>query len=325
VSCAGRQPRALFPVWLLLMLALVLGSCGASGSLPPTTPIDALQPEPLPPGSRLTVLATTTLVADLLRRVGGDLIDLHVMLTPGLDPHSYQATPGDMRAASGADVIFVSGFGLEGSMLNSLADSFPGVPLVDLSQGLQPLGGAGSASSNPTDVDPHVWLDPLNVVHWAENASRALGRLDPENQASYAQYAGQYAGRVEQLDGWIRSQAGALAPERRLLVTGHLMLDYFARRYDFEVLGSLVHGYSSEAEASARALAALEDAMRSTGARAIFIEQGSNPQLAETVAGDTGARVIELYVGSLSQADGPAPDYIELMHYNVRTIIEALQ
>lgn len=322
---AGRQlPRT--PSVLLLALALILGACGASGALPPTTPIDSLQPETLPGGSRLTVLATTTLVGDLLRQVGGDMIDLHVMLTPGLDPHGYQATPGDMRVASGAGAIFVSGFGLEGSMLTSLADSFPGVPLVDLSQGLQPLGSAdGGASSAPADVDPHVWLDPLNVVHWAENAAHALGRLDPANQAGYAENARQYAGRLEQLDGWIRSQAETLAPGRRLLVTGHLMLDYFARRYDFEVLGSLVSGYSSEAEASARALAALEDAMRSAGARAIFIEQGSNPQLADTVAGDIGVRVIKLYVGSLSRADGPAADYTELMHYNVRTIVEALQ
>jgi manganese/iron transport system substrate-binding protein len=302
---------------ILLAWTALLAACSTANPIPVATAIDALEPAQLPPSGRLQVAGTTTLVGDLLRQVGGEAIDLHVILSPGSDPHDYQATPGDMRAVSGTAAIFVNGFDLEGTMLANLADSFPDTPLVDLSQGIQPLGSSPS-------FDPHVWLDPLNVKHWAENAAQALGRLDPRNASIYAANAREYSSRLQSLDSWIRDELKPIPSGGRLLVTEHHMLDYFARRYGFTVVGTIVPGYSSEAEPSAKELAQLEDKIRSSGAGAIFIEQAANPQLAQTVAEDTGLKVVSLYVGALSRANGPAADYIALMQYDVQAIVQAL-
>jgi manganese/iron transport system substrate-binding protein len=310
---------------VLPMVMALLAACAASNAGPKLTPIESLRAVQLPDTRRLSVVGTTTLVGDLLRQVGGEWIDLHVLLAAGRDPHDFQATPGDMRAAGGAAVIFVSGFGLEGNMLTTLADSFPDLPMVDLSQDLQPLEAAGSSAASAPETDPHVWLDPMNVIRWAENAAQALARLDPQNESHYAENAREFAARLQALDAWIRNEVDPIPVERRVLVTDHHMLDYFARRYDFEVLGTIIPGYSTEAEVSARDLARLEDEVRSAGARAIFIEHSANPQLAQTVAGDTGLIVVPLYVGALSGPDGPAADYIELMQYDVRTLVQALQ
>ena len=305
-------------MFALLASIVMLAACSTSNPIPPTTAIESLEPAQVPASGRLRVAGTTTLVGDLLHQVGGELIDLHVILPPGRDPHDFQATPGDMRVVSGVAVIFVSGFGLEGNMLNSLADSLPDIARVDLSQGIQPLG-------NSTTFDPHVWLDPFNVEQWAENAAEALGRLDPQNAASYTANARAYTSRLQSLDAWIRDQVNAIPASDRLLVTDHHMLDYFARRYGFDVVGTIIPGYSSEAEPSAQDLAQLEDEIRSSGAKAIFIEHASNSQLAQTVAADTGAQIVPLYVGALSDAKGPAADYISMMQYDVQAITKALQ
>lgn len=306
------------PITLLLVTMSLLAACSTSSPIPTTTAINTLEPAQLPPSGRLYVVGTTTLVGDLLHQVGGESIDLHVILSPGRDPHDYQATPGDMRAVSSAAVIFVNGFGLEGSMLISLADSFPDIPMVDLSQGIPPLGSSPS-------FDPHVWLDPLKVRHWAENAAQALARLDPKNASVYAANADGYSSRLQLLDTWILDHLSPVPSVRRLLVTEHHMLDYFARRYDFTVVGTIVPGYSSEAEPSARELAQLEDRIRSSGVRAIFIEHAANPQLAQTVADDTGLKVVPLYIGALSDSNGPAADYIAMMEYDVQAIVQALR
>ncbi len=319
----GNPPASTRSKRRLLLLVALLAGCASPGAGPTPTPIESLQAVQLPPDGQLSVVATTTLVGDLLRQVGGESINLHVMLTPGRDPHSYQTTPGDMRAASGAAVIFVSGFGLEGNMLVSLADSLPTVPMVDLSQGLHPINAGGT--SVPPGIDPHVWLDPKNVIRWAENGADALSRLDPGNETRYFQNASLYTTRLQALDDWIQDEIESIPAERRLLVTDHHMLDTFARRYNFDIVGTIVPGYSSEAEPSSRELARLEDTVRQAGARAIFVEDSINPQLARIVASDTGLELVMLYIGSLSGPQGPASNYIELMRYNVQAIVQALQ
>ncbi len=202
----SKTRRLLLPALLGLSL-LANGGCSAPGQAVDITPIDALSPAVGTDGGTLHLVATTTLAGDVLARVGGDAIQLQVLLEPGRDPHSFQARPSDLLAASQADAIFVSGFGLEGSMLESLAAAAPGVPLVELSEGIEPLsapdeGGQGSGN-------PHVWLDPANVLIWAENAARALGKMDPDREAIFAANARAYADELAELDAWIAAEINA--------------------------------------------------------------------------------------------------------------------
>ncbi len=320
---SDRALSRLIPA-LLALLLLTTGACAGPVRPGVITPIEALTPPEMPVGKLLDVVATTTIAGDILAQVGGDAINLNVLLKPGGDPHSFQARPSDLRSVSEADVIFVSGFSLEGTMLESLRSAAPGVPMVDLSEGIDPLrvqpgdehGGAGN---------PHVWLDPANVMRWAENAALALGRMDPEHQELFDRNARGYELVLASLQDWIEAQIAFLAPERRRLVTDHRELDYFAQRYGFEITGTLVASFSSDAEPSARELADLETQLHGLDASAIFVSSTVNPKLAERVAADMGFKVVQLYIGSLSDPAGPAPDYIALMKYNVRAIVVALR
>lgn len=307
-----------------VLLAFVMGGCSGSVQQSSLTPIEALAPVGISADEVLNVVATTTIAGDVLAHVGGDAIHLQVLLKPGGDPHSFQARPSDLLAASAADVIYVSGFSLEGTMLDSLSSAAPGVPMVDLSEGIDPLRAQPGDEQNGSG-NPHVWLDPDNVRRWTENAALALGRMDPEHKLIFNRNAQGYRRELASLNEWIEAQIMVLPTDRRLLVSDHRELEYFAQRYGFEVSGSLVASFSSDAEPSARELADLETRLLGMNAGAIFVSSTVNPKLAERVSADTGLKAVQLFIGSLSDPDGPAPDYIEMMKYNVRAIVDALR
>jgi ABC-type Zn uptake system ZnuABC Zn-binding protein ZnuA len=172
--------------------------------------------------------------------------------------------------------------------------------------------------------DPHVWFDPQNVAEWALAASDALSDLDPEQAALYAARAGVYNSELSALDAWIADRVAAIPLETRRLVTDHEALGYFADRYGFQEVGTVVPGTSTLSEPSARELAALEDAIRATHVPCVFVGTTAPSSLAEQVAADTGVRIVFLYTGSLSSPDGPAPSYLELMRYDVTQIVSGL-
>lgn len=317
------KTRGLVLPALLALVLLSTGACSTPGQVFEITAVDALSPAEDMNGRLLNVVATTTLAGDALARVGGDAIQLQVLLKPGGDPHSFQARPSDLLAAGQADLIFVSGLGLEGSLLESLMAAAPGVPLVELSEGIEPLPALDEDEQG--SGNPHVWLDPANVIRWTENAAYALGNMDPDREGIFLANARAYAQELSELDDWIVAQIAQIPPDRRLLVTDHRELDYFARRYGLQIAGALVSSFSSEAEPSARELGALEAQLLELPVTAIFVSTTVNPKLAERVAADTGLTVVQLYAGSLSDPAGPAPDYISLMKYNVRAVVAALR
>ncbi|MHB0876831.1 MAG: metal ABC transporter substrate-binding protein [Anaerolineae bacterium] len=174
--------------------------------------------------------------------------------------------------------------------------------------------------------DPHFWLDPTKVVTYVENIRLGLTAADPEGAAVYEANAKAYSEQLVALDAWIQEQVQQIPPERRLLVTNHESLGYFADRYGFRVVGTIVPSVSTEASPSAQQLAALIDVIRSSGAPAIFLETGTNPQLAEQVARETGVKVVTgLYTHSIGGADGGAATYLEMMRYNTNAIVGALK
>jgi ABC-type Zn uptake system ZnuABC Zn-binding protein ZnuA len=280
---------------------------------------------PLREGERLRVVATTTIVGDVVRAVGGDAIALTVLLPVGADPHTFEPTPQDVAAVADAHVVFVNGAGLEVFLEPLLANAGGGAKVVVVSAGI-PFRRLGSEHEGEAgEVDPHVWFDPLNVVIWTRNIERALSTLDPANSETYAANAARYEAALRELDAWIREQVAQVPPQRRKLVTDHAVFGYFADRYGFEQVGAIMPGFSSAAQPAAQELARLEDAIRALGVPAVFVGTTVNPTLAQRIAEDTGVQLVFLYTGSLSEPGGPADSYLALMRYNVTAIVEALK
>jgi len=284
---------------------------------------------PLAPAGekKLQIVATTSIVGDVVRQVGGQEIELSVLLPLDSDPHSYDPSPRDLAAVSDADLLFVNGLGLE-AFLQPLLENVGGeVVVVSVSQGIETrvLDEEAHEGEAPEGVDPHVWFDPANLIVWTRNIEQALIDLDPQHASAYTANARAYEARLQELDAWIQAQVEQVPEERRLMVTDHASFGYFADRYGFEQVGAVFPGFSTLAEPSAQELAALETAIADLGAPAIFVGRTVNPSLAERVGTDTGARVVTLYTGSLSAPDGPAADYISLMRYDVGAIVDALR
>lgn len=306
------------------LLGLAFSAALAAGCAAATTTPDS-------PSGRLPVVATTTIVADVVSQVGGDRIALSTLLPAGAEPHSYEAAPKDLVTISEASLIFTNGAGLE-TFLQPLLDSAgTQVPVVPVSEGIVLLSAPEEVAhaDEPEEHDeqagdPHTWFDPTNVIVWTENIAAALSEADPAGAESYTANARAYVRQLEELDAWIVGQVAQIPPERRVLVTDHASFTYFANRYGFEEAGAVIPGYSTLAEPSAQELAALEDTIRELGVSALFVSEAVNPSLSERVAQDTGIRMVRLYNGSLSGSEGPAPTYLEMMRYNTDQMISAL-
>ncbi|MEI7846249.1 MAG: metal ABC transporter substrate-binding protein [Chloroflexota bacterium] len=184
-----------------------------------------------------------------------------------------------------------------------------------------PVGGI-----HQHEGDPHFWLDPTLVVKYAENIRDGLIAADPQGKDVYIKNAISYIAKLNELDGWIRAQVEQVPAERRLIVTNHESFGYFADRYGFKIIGTIIPSVSTSAEPSAQELVRLVDHIRQVGVTAIFIESGASPKLAEQVSAETGIKVVsDLYSHSITEAGGVAPTYIDMMKYNVNAIVAALK
>ncbi|MCX7855831.1 MAG: metal ABC transporter substrate-binding protein [Anaerolineae bacterium] len=319
--------RVLFFGVLVLLAACVRPQApsGGGGGAPP-----ALSPVPLGAGEKLRVVATTTIVGDVVAQVGGDAIQLVVLVPIGADAHTYEPRPSDLAVLSGAHVLFINGLGLEAFLERTLS-SVGNIPVVSVSEGIQPrpLEAHGHEEGHESEneheeVDPHVWTDVRNVMVWVENIQRALSTLDPGNASRYAANAAAYRKELEALDAWILEQVAQVPPQNRKLVTNHPTFGYFADRYGFEQMAT-VYPLSPASEPSAREIAELEETIRQFGIPAVFAETTVNPKLAEQVARDTGVRLVTLYTHSLGGPGSGAESYIAMMRYNVVAIVDALK
>ncbi len=301
------------PIFLggLFWLMMLLAGCTA-------------QSTPRNEGEPLHVVATTTIVGDVVAQVGGEWIELSVLLPVGSDPHNFEPTPQDIARVAEADVIFINGAGFEIFLAPLLASAGAQDRVVDLSASLALLESA-DADHAEEEGDPHVWTDPRNVVRWTQEIAGALSALDEQHALEFQANAERYQAELEALDAWIREQVAQIPPENRQMVTDHAVFGYFAAAYGFQQAGALIPGYSTLAAPSARELAALEDAIRVLGVKTLFVGNTVNPSLAERVAGDTGVKLVFLYTGSLSAPGGEAPTYLDYMRYNTSAIVNALK
>ena len=325
---------------MLLLLGLLLAACGgAPGSSQPVAPEAGaehgdehaaatggieLHAVTLAPGEKLRIVATTNIVADVVRQVGGDRIELTALLPPGTDPHSYQATPDDLRQLTNAHAVFVNGLHLEETMTPVLENLDAPTPIISVNEGVATRAlDAAAQDHEHAGVDPHTWMNPANVLVWSENIVRTLSTLDPGNAERYAAAAAAYADELRVLDAELRTAFATIPAGERKLVTDHDNLGYLADAYSFTILGAVVPSLSTMAAPSAQEMAALQDQMRAEGVRVIVVGNTVNPATAQQLAQDTGAQVVAIYTDSLSDATGPAPTYAAMMRYNAAAIVAA--
>jgi len=280
---------------------------------------------------KLKVMATTTIVGDVVAQVGGDLIDLSVLLPTGADPHSFDPTPQDVAKVVGADVIFANGAGLEDFLDNLIESAGAQDKVVHVSEDIEFLISEGQDHDNEDEdhdhisANPHTWTDPNNVIVWVHTIKQKLNELDPENSEAYQVNADKYTTELVALDAWIQEQVKIIPVENRKLVTDHAIFGYFATRYGFEQIGALIPSFSTLAEPTAQDLAKIEDAVQNLDVKAVFVGNTVNSNLAERIAEDTGMQLIFVYTGSLSQPDGEAGTYLDYVRYNTFAFVDALK
>jgi ABC-type Zn uptake system ZnuABC Zn-binding protein ZnuA len=291
---------------LALLLSTILFAVSCS-------PVDALS-------NGLNVVTSSQILGDVLGAIAGDLAQITILIPAGTDPHSYEPSPRDAIILEEADLIFINGFGLE-ETLQPLLDE-QNAKVVDISIGIEPLSSVEEDEPGP---DPHVWMNPLNVKTWVDNISAELAEIDSANASIYQTNAEAYKTQLEDLDAWAADQIAQIPVENRILVTDHESFTYFADHYGFEIIGAAIPGYSTLSEPSAGELADLESSIQDFGVRAIFVGVSLTQVIAERVAEDTGILLVPLYTESLSDANGPAPTYLDMIRYDVDAITNALK
>ena len=344
------SPAVVLNLALLLILANAI-AC-ASSSAAADTPTQG------PPGpAKINVVTSTNIVADWARQVGGDRVEVFSLVPVGSDPHTFQPGAQDIGRIADAGLVLSIGLSLEAGWMdelleNAARDLSAVVPLGDAVDPLEtvepgdrdehdePEGEedheAGEeeedheADAEEEDhghgaLDPHFWLDPLRVKQAVDVIAAQLSALDPDGQSIYRGNAAAYNRELDALHAWIRGEVAKLPEERRLLVTSHDSLQYFARRYGFQVVGAILP-VTTEREPTAQELATLVEDIEEHGAPAVFGDPIESNRLAQRIAEETGAVLIgSLYTGSLGAEGGEAGTYLDLMRYNVETIVEGLR
>uniref|UniRef100_A0A7C3ABA0 Manganese transporter n=1 Tax=Thermorudis sp. TaxID=1969470 RepID=A0A7C3ABA0_9BACT len=276
---------------------------------------------------QVRVVATTTIVADAVREVGGDRVEVITLMGPGIDPHLYKASEGDVLRLASADIIFYNGLHLEGKMSQVLARVGERVPTVAIAERIDP-----SFLRKPPEFegayDPHVWFDVRLWMIAIEAVRDGLATVDPTHAAVYQANAERYLAELDELDRWVRQEVAKIPPERRVLITAHDAFGYFARAYGFEVYG--LQGVSTAAEAGVADVQALADLIVERRIPAIFVETSVPPRFIEAVQEAVRARGFavriggQLYSDALGDPGTPAGTYVGMVRSNVETIVQAL-
>ncbi len=275
-------------------------------------------------GAELDVVATTPVVADFVRNVGGDRVHVVQILKPGVDPHDYEASPADVQAIADADLVVESGVGLEAAWLDDTvgAAGYAG-QVVDASRGVTIRTGAGTGSR-----DPHVWHDPTDARIMVGDIAAGLAAKDPAGKTGYERNAAAYDAKLAALDAENRAAIGTIPAAQRTLVTNHDAFGYYCARYGITFVGSIIPSFDTSAELSGNQLSDLVAKIERTGVRAVFSESSLPPRTAQTVAREAGVQVVEgadsLYADGLGPVGSTGGTYLAAERHNTETIVKAL-
>jgi ABC-type Zn uptake system ZnuABC Zn-binding protein ZnuA len=301
------RPAAM--VWLAasVLTASVLAACVPAGSASPGA-------------GKVAVVTSSTVFGDLIANVGGDRVAVTSLVPRGADVHTFEPRPADLRAVSSARLIVMNGLGLDDWLRETVQNAAPaGTPVVELARdvpGVELLPGEEPGARNP-----HLWMSVPNAIEYVARIGAALASLDPASAAAYSAGADAYEARLRALDESVRERIDAIPAEDRRLVTFHDAFPYFAREYGLEVVGVAVKAPGQEP--SAAEVAALVEAIRASGVKAIFSEDQFPTDLVDRIAAETGATVVAaLYDDSLG--DPPITSYEAIIEWDVERVVEAL-
>lgn len=273
----------------------------------------------------VTVIAYDSLLLDIAKNVAGDRLKVETLIPIGIDPHSFEPVPADIQKLSSAQAILINGAGLEAHLDDILSSLEPSHKIIVASEGLNPRS-IEQTDEHGGEIDPHFWFDPNLTIRYVENIRDGFSSLDPEGEDLYARNASAYINQLAELDRWIREQTNQIPPEQRKLITNHESFGYFADRYGFELIGTVLPSVSPGTSPSAMQLTELIKQIKSSNAKAIFLETGSDRRLADQIAAETGVQVVStLFTHSLSAADGPAGTYLDLIRHDVNVICSSLR
>jgi zinc/manganese transport system substrate-binding protein len=270
---------------------------------------------------QLEVVASFTVLADMVRQVGGDHVHVRSLVGPNGDPHVYEPTPQDGAALSKADVIVINGLGLEGWMERLISASGGRAPAVIASSGIETRR---IEEDGKEITDPHAWNSAANGATYADNIAAALIEADPANAADYRANRAKYGASLRELDIWARQEVASVPAAKRKIITSHAAFGYLAAAYGIEFRAAV--GLSTDAEPTAAGVAGLIDQMRREKIKAVFVESSSDPRLVAQVASATHAVLGgTLYAEALSPPLGPAPTYVEMFRYNIASLVKAMR
>jgi manganese/iron transport system substrate-binding protein len=274
---------------------------------------------------RAVLVCSTTQVADFARQVVGDRCEVLCILAPGADPHTYQPTPADIQKVLRGDLCLQNGLHLEGKNWMGTLAKDAGKPLATCAEGVEPLQ---MEYGGELVSDPHAWFSPRNAAIYVNNITRALTEIDPAGREEYEARARLYLRQLRALDGWIRGQFNAIAPDQRILVTSHDAFHYFCRDYGFENRAPV--GWSTGAEVGGgmtpQRRKTVIESIRGLGVKALFVETSVNPKLIREIAREAGVAIGgQLYSDSMGEAGSAGETYIGMMRENTLTIGQALR
>jgi zinc/manganese transport system substrate-binding protein len=273
---------------------------------------------------KLPVLASFSILGDLVRVVGGDRVSVTTLVGPDEDAHVFEPKPLDAKNILQTRLLVTNGLGFE-PWAQKLVKSagYKGRSVV-ASQGIKPRALPGEKGRGHAETDPHAWQDPTKVMVYVRNIAAALGQLDPANASRYQGNSEAYVKELQTLDAWAKEQFAAVPAGKRKVITSHDAFGYFGAHYQVSFLAP--QGISTEAEPSAKEVAQLIRQIQREKIKAVFVENMSNPKLLAQLSKDAGVTMgPELYVDALSAPGGPADTYLKLMRHNVTRLVSGIQ
>lgn len=281
-------------------------------------PLPGMAAEPLP------VVASFSILGDLVQAVGGERVKVTTLVGPNADAHTFEPKPMDAKAILDARLFVINGLNFE-PWAQKLAKSanFKGQTLV-ASQGIQPRNMPPEKGHAHADTDPHAWQDPSNVVLYVKNIAKSLSSLDPAGASSYQKNSDDYVKQLLALDQFTKEQLAAIAAPSRQVITSHDAFGYFAARYQIRFLAP--QGINADAEPSAKEVAQLIRQIKRDQIKAVFVENMSNPKLLAQITRDTGVTMgPKLYVDALSGPNEAGSSYLKMMHHNVTQLVAGMK
>jgi zinc/manganese transport system substrate-binding protein/manganese/iron transport system substrate-binding protein len=273
----------------------------------------------------VSVVATTTQVADFVRSVGGEKVAVTQVLKPNVDPHDFEASPADIVAIGRADLLVKNGVGLEKWLEQTVTAAGYSGPVVDASTGVSIRPGDAQEPAG----DPHIWQDPRNAKIMVANIADGLAAADAADAGYFRERAAAYQSKLDALDAQIAAKIATIPAGQRKLVTNHDAFGYYIARYGLEFVGSVIPSFDTSAELSGRQIQDLVAKIKATGVKAIFSESSLPPKTAQTIAAEAGIRVEagedSLYADTLGPAGSAGATYLEAMTHNTDVIVAALR